>query len=213
MLATTGCKDKDPKPSTGECTTCQSVLEAKDYFLFKVGSWWVYEEETTHERDSMYVTEANNDLGSYGFDIRIKSALTDYEYHYWPVYNQAVKGCSLIKPVSKRCLYISRSKYTFQDFQGESDVFFVRYIVGDYMNTGSDMNYCPNNKITVGSILDTLILPNNTFQNVVRIDEDCSFVEGKQPTKFYYSKGIGIVRKEFIDSNQVWNLVNYYIAP
>lgn len=40
--------------------TCRSVLEAKEFFLFKEGSWWVYEEETTHERDSQYVYDYQN---------------------------------------------------------------------------------------------------------------------------------------------------------
>ncbi|MES2556448.1 MAG: hypothetical protein V4604_09880 [Bacteroidota bacterium] len=212
LLISVSCKDKDPKPG-GECTTCQSVMEAKDYFCFKMGSFWVYEEETTHERDSMYVILSNNDPDSYGFECQIKSSLTEYEYRYWPVYNQMVSGCNLTLPVGKRCLYVLRGKGKFQDNLGESEVFFVRYKVGDSDYTGGDMFYCPNNKITFGAILDSLVLPNYTFQKTIRIDEDCCFQEGKQPTKFYYTEGIGIVRKELIDSNQVWNLVNYNIVP
>ncbi|MES2556447.1 MAG: hypothetical protein V4604_09875 [Bacteroidota bacterium] len=212
LLISVSCKDKDPKPG-GPCTTCQSVTEAKDYFYFKMGSFWVYEEETTHERDSMYVTASANDIDSYNFDVSIKSALTDYEYHYWPVYNQVSNSCSPTAPVAKRCLYVMRGKGKFQDNLGESSVFFIRYRIGEQMNTGSDMTYCPNNKITLGAILDSLVLPDYTFQKTIRIDEDCSFQEGKQPTRFYYTQGVGIVRKELIDSNQVWNLVDYYIAP
>lgn len=213
LLVMAACKDKKPNTSSDPCTTCQSVLEAKEYFLFKVGSWWVYEEETTHERDSMYVTEANNDPNSYGFDIRIKSALTGYEYHYWPVYYQAISGCSTTLPVNKKCLYVKRGKGKFQDNLGESNVFFVKYKIGDFSYTGSELNYCPDSRITIVSIKDSFVVGQFTFQKTVRIDEDCCFQEGKQPTVFYHSKNIGIVRKEFIDSNQVWNLVNYYIAP
>ena len=212
LLATIGCKDKDPKPSTGECTTCQSVLEAKDYFLFKVGSWWVYEEETTHERDSMYVILANNDPNSYGFECNVKSSLTNFEYRYWPEYYGVNNNCSTTLPVTKKCLYVVREKGKFQNNLGESNAFFVRYQVGDYTYSGN-AQACPNNKLIISEILDSLVLPNFTFQKTVKVDELCSSQEGNQPVTFFYTKGIGITRKEFIDSNQVWNLVNYYIAP
>ena len=209
----TACKDKKPNVAGGECTTCQSVLEAKDYFLFKTGSWWVYEEETTHERDSMYVILANNDPNSYGFECNIKSSLTDYTYFYWPVYYENINGCSASIPIHKRCLYIRREKAKFQDDLGESDVFFINYKTGDFIYAGANGLSCPNNTLTVGLVMDEYVIQNDTFGKTVRMDELCDYAEGRQPTKFYYTKGVGIVRKEFIDSNQVWNLVNYYIAP
>lgn len=210
------CKDKNNNGTTNSCDnpgTCQTVLEAKEYFLFNYGSWWVYEEETSHERDSMYVILSNNDPNSYGFECNIKSSLTDFVYYYWSVYYQNISGCSTTNPIFKHCIYVRREKGKFQNDLGESNVFFISYKVGDFIYTGGDMFYCPDNKIHVGAILDTFTVSNFDFQKTVRIDEDCCFQEGKQPTKFYYTKGVGIVRKEFIDSNQVWNLVNYHIAP
>lgn len=68
-------KTPSPSPCDIDPGSCQSVIEAKDFFLFKQGSWWVYEEETTHERDSLYVISYANST-SYGFDCRIKSSAT-----------------------------------------------------------------------------------------------------------------------------------------
>jgi hypothetical protein len=211
LVTTTGCKDKDPKPSTGECTTCQSVMEAKDYFLFKMGLWWVYEEETTHERDSMYVTEANNDPSSYGFDIRIKSALTDYEYHYWPVYYQAISGCSTTMPVHKKCLFVKESKGKIGDFIGESNCFFVEYNEGDFVSA-FNVNF-ENNKVYIDSVYENYSVIDLDFLKTIKTRELAKVQDGNQPTNYYYSRGVGIVRKELLDSNKVWNLVNYYIAP
>jgi len=31
--------------------------DAKEFFIFKKGSWWLYENEQTHERDCLYISE------------------------------------------------------------------------------------------------------------------------------------------------------------
>jgi hypothetical protein len=206
------CKDKKPSASCTNPQFCQSVLVAKDFFAFKMGSWWVYEEETSHERDSMYVTLYNNDNNSYLFECHIKSSLTDYDHRYWPEY-YGVNGCSTVGFVNKKCLYVTKEKGKFQDNLGESTIFFVNYQVGDHLYTASEISYCPDDSIVIGHIYDSLIISAYKFHNVVRVDESCSYQEGKQPTKFYYTKSVGIIRKELIDSNQVWNLVNYHIEP
>lgn len=211
LLVMAACKDKEPNTNSDPCTNCQSVLEAKDYFLFKVGSWWVYEEETTHERDSMYVTEANNDPNSYGFDIRIKSVLTGYEYHYWPVYYQAIGGCSTTMPVHKKCLFVKESKGKLGDFIGESNCFFVKYGQGDFVSA-FNVNF-ENNKVYIDSVYENYSVVDLNFLKTIKTRELAKVQDDNQPTNYYYSKGVGVVRKELLDSNEVWNLVNYYIAP
>lgn len=214
-LLAVSCKDKN-KP-TSVCTTspssCQKVTESKDFFLFKMGSWWVYEEETSHVRDSVYMTQSIEVENSYDFDVRMKSALSGYEYHYWPVYYGVNNNCSVTNPVDKRCLYILRSKYKFQDFLVESHVFFIKYSTGESVATGDGFP-CgnSNNRILMQSVWDTYSLNGQNFGKTIRIDEGCDCAEGKQPTRMFYSKNVGVIRKELLDSNQVWNLVNYHIV-
>lgn len=211
------CKDNTKSLGISPCEAnpgnCKSILEAKDFFVFKVGSYWVYEEETSHQRDSLYVTNYTNDNEGYYFYIKIKSSLTNYEYTYWPEYHgTGNQGCSQTNPVSEKCLYVYRAKGKFQDNLGESHAFFVNYRVGDYTTSGGSINYCQNNKVRIGGIYEDFTIPMGSFTDVVRIDQDCEYAEGKQPTRFYYSKNNFIIRKELIDSNQVWNLVNYHIV-
>lgn len=209
------CHDKPSGSGVSLCESnpgnCKSVLESKDFFLFKVGSYWVYEEETTHERDSMYVTECINDENGYNFSIRIHSALTDYDYHFWPTFYPNIDGCNQTGTVIKKCLYVNRSKGKFQDNLGDAKAFFINYHEGDILNTGSDMDYCPNGKLIVSEVDSSYLLSNQIFHNVVKIFESCPRHEGFQPVNTYYSKNIGIIRKELLDSNQVWNLVNHYV--
>ena len=215
LTSVVSCHDKPGIPTGNSyCnqnpSPCKSVLLAKDYFCFKMGSYWVYEEETSHERDSIYVIEYYSDENGYNFFTYTKSSLTNYEYRFWPTYTGNISGCTQSGTVTKRCLFVNRSKGKFQDDLGESQVFFVNYKVGDHETTGGSWD-CPNNEIQINSILDSFIVQGTTFYDIVSVKQDCEHAEGKQPTKFYYSKNVGIIRKELIDSNQVWNLVNYSV--
>jgi hypothetical protein len=203
------CKDKNKKTYCEENPGgCQSVLAAKDFFLFKEGSWWVYEEETSHLRDSLYVTQSSNSNG-YDFSCQIKSNLTQYKYDYWPVY--AGGNCSQTSPIQQKCVFIKRSKGKPGDFVGEGYCFFVNYRTGDYL--GSYNTSFENNTIKVTAQTDIYMLGELNFQKTIVIHELNTFVEGQQPTNHYYSKNVGLIRKELLDSNQVWNLVSYHVEP
>ena len=201
------CKKK--KKYCTEGGTCRSVLLAKDFFLFKEGSWWVYEEETTHERDSQYVYEYYNS-GSWDFSMRVHSTLEDYNYQFWPVYADGAKEeCSESEPVSERCINIFKYKGKSGDYIGEGKCFFINYKIGDWSYAPQVNN--PDNKITLSNIFSSYQLPLLNFENVIEITEVKSLIEGNQQTKHYYVQNIGLIRKELLDSNQVWNLVNYHI--
>jgi len=209
------CKDKDKDKKNSYCTqspgNCESVLAAKEFFLFKEGSWWVYEEETSHERDSVYVTEYVNS-SSYDFDMRVKSALTDYEYHYSPFYVSGNQSCSQVNPVVGKCLYINRSKGKPGDYIGEGYCFFVNTVKGDWAYITGNI-YFENNKISVEDSFQEYDLGILHFGKTYKIHELNTRIEGIQPTNHYYSEGVGLIKKELLDSNQVWNLVSYHIAP
>ncbi len=208
IILIVSCK-KDPVVSSTPCTTCQKVTEAKDYFAFKVGTWWVYEEETSLERDSVYVTQSTISSG-YNFDTYIYSTYQGYYYHYWPLYINT-NVCSETVPVSKKCLYVNRAKQKPGDYVGSDYCLFFTYYENDYIYI-SNVAY-QNDKLSIDAIYTTFQLGNYEFQKTIKIHELNTFIEGKQPTNHYFSKGIGLVRKELIDSNQVWNLVNYHIEP
>ncbi|MCC6702183.1 MAG: hypothetical protein IT221_11710 [Fluviicola sp.] len=200
------CKKK--KKYCTEGGTCRSVLLAKDFFLFKEGSWWVYEEETSHQRDSQYVYQYTNTSG-YDFDMRVHSTLEDYDYHYWPTYASGAKKCSESEPVSGKCIFIKKSKGKIGDYIGEGECFFINFKIDDY-STVFFVDY-PYNKIWIKGIYSNYNLNGNDVYNTIKIYEDYSLLEGKQPTNHFYTKNIGLIRKELLDSNQVWNLVNYHI--
>ncbi len=213
LLIAASCKDKKNKKSycTNNPSECQSVLAAKDFFLFKEGSWWVYEEETSHERDSMYVTQYLNSSG-YDFDMRVKSALTGYEYHFSPFYAGGNQSCSESNAIADKCLYVNRTKGQMGDYVGEGYCFFVNTIKGDWAYITGNI-YFENNKIIVENSYNEYAVGFLTFGRTYKIHELNTRIEGIQPTNHFYSKNVGLIRKELLDSNQVWNLVSYHIQP
>lgn len=189
---------------------CEPITAAKDYFLFNMGSWWVYEEATTHDRDSVYVTISDDDSTSPNFDCRVYSAREDYFYHYFPVISSG-SGCTDNGVSSNKCIYIKRTKTRPGDFVGEFTCFFIQYYKDAYTSVGNI--YYTNNRITVKDVLDTFELGTLTFGRTIKVFEDHTSTEHNSPTNHYFSKNVGLVRKEILDSNEVWNLVDYYIAP
>jgi hypothetical protein len=211
VLVLHACKNKETTQSYCEQNPdgCQSISEAKDFFAFKLGSWWVYEEENTLQRDSMYVIESSINPNGYEFDVLIQSDLTGYRYNYWPVYYGNKTGCSENGNISNRCMYVKRSKGKSQDYLGSNNCFFIKYELNAFDYVGGSM-FCEN-KVIFSAIKNSFKLNNLKFKKTIDVTETCSQNEGYQKTITSYAQNVGIVRKELVDSNQVWNLVNYHI--
>ncbi len=204
-----------PKPITviDICSTnpseCQYVKEAKDFFYFKVGTWWVYQEETSLIKDSVYVTSSNN-TASYNFDTYIYSPLTDITLHYYPEQMYEVNGCSSTEPVSKECLRIQWSETKPTEFLWNGKILGIKYHKGS--KVGSFNTQFSNNFVIVEDIFN---MYNNqlTFGKTLKLHELGSCRYNNQPVNYYLSKSVGLVRKELLDSNKVWNLISYHIEP
>ncbi len=203
-------KDKTPCttcPTGG--TDCEDIQNVKNFFAFKVGSWWVYEEETSGVRDSVYVTEYQNDPSNYNFDVRVYSSYQDYYYHYWPVFASGAQSCNESGVICKWCVTIERSKYRPGDFVHQGNCFLFIPKIGSYSTTSNPV--FPGNKIFISNVDNNFTINNLEFNRTVKVYELNSFMEGQQPTNHYFSENVGLIRKELLDSNQVWNLVNYHI--
>jgi hypothetical protein len=206
-----GCKKDEPIPcqETGN-ENCEDIQNVKHFFYFKVGSYWVYEEETSGDLDTVYVTEASENPTNYDFDVRVYSTYQDYFYHFWPEYYGA-GSCQDSGPICSACLRVKRSKYKPGEYVGEGRSFIFVMEVGDF-------EYVPNtaftnNKIIIDAKYDSYLIDTLIFNRTVKMHELNTFIEDKQPTNHYFSEDVGLIRKELLDSNKVWNLIDYYIQP
>jgi hypothetical protein len=80
-------------------------------------------------------------------------------------------------------------------------------VQGKTIGTGSTSQFT-----IFDTIYPKLQIGDNEFTNVVRANNNMNLFYNGTPTLLYSAKHIGIVRKEFPEYNQVWNLVKYNIV-
>ena len=51
-----------------------------------------------------------------------------------------------------------------------------------------------------------------SYENVIKMSDKYNIAEHSQSTIHFYADGVGLIRKELLDSNQVWNLIRYNIV-
>jgi hypothetical protein len=55
------------------------------------------------------------------------------------------------------------------------------------------------------------IILNSEYNNVIEVDDEYNAIENSQHTTHYYAQGVGLIKKELIDSNQVWLLIDFNV--
>jgi len=191
---------------------CIEMHHIKDHYYFKTGSWWVYEEINTHQRDSQWVADDWLSSNDKEFQIIKKTTLDDYDRIIWTyLLTQAISDSIIPK---KKLAYIKRSKTKPGGFIGTSYIGIFYPVVGDSLNNfggggfGSTTFY---SQLRIKDILPTYSQINQTFNNVVVISDQYNIAENSQPTIHWYAEGVGLIKKELIDSNQIWILTKYHV--
>ena len=208
-LSFLSCK-KDPElPICVRCPEqCLNVQDPKGYFDFKVGSFWVFEEESSLEIDSQYVTQNSTDNNSYFFITKIFSVYDTYSYTYWSTIRHGCPSNGLFEN-SLRCVNVVLSKAKPGEFISESIRFFYNIVPGDFAYVPST-SY-EGNKITLTNYFPTYDVNGTAFQGVYELSEDHNSAYNNQATKHYYAHSVGLVKYELIDSSKTWTLTNYDI--
>jgi hypothetical protein len=188
------------------------VREVKDYFYFNYGSWWVYEEENSGKRDSVYVTQTYSDTGTYYFKTSVKSTYDGYDYHFWTNSVTGDKYKNLVQKSTRSTTVKCAKTGGEEGFVAEAYCFMFYPIIGKYMNNDGGGYIGYNNILEIEEIYNAYGIYENNFENVVEISEDHTAIEESQPTVHYYSPNVGLIKKELLDSNQVWNLVDYHLV-
>ncbi len=206
LLICISCRPDKPLPFCEEFPEqCVDMTKIKDHYYFKTGSWWVYQEVTTHQLDSQWVSQGwENDCK---FRLTIKSSLDDYDRERWTHLLTPSKNCGLVE--KRRLAYIERSKTKAGSFIGTSYIGIFHPIIGDYVYNNS-VSFS-NNIIKIKNIHNLFSQLSFTFNNVIEYFENSNKTENNQPVKTFYAEGVGLIKKELIDSNQVWLLIDYNV--
>lgn len=217
VLSLCTCKHKcDAGESEDGCPGCcadQSLEGMKDYYYFKTGSYWIYEEENSGEKDTVVVIEDNegND-GAYDY-WNWECYSSYYDYFFFYEYHESFSTYCITR-FNCHCRKVNRSKYRPGDGSGNDNLFLYPLIVGNYNNLMA------GGTSKVMSISDSLSVNGTVYYDVVNwFVENCttedvnhwSFDDGV-PVTFEIAKQIGIVRKSVPEYSEVWNLIEYSVT-
>lgn len=200
----------DPPVNPTQCSGCiqYHVSDVKNWLYFQPGTYWIYEEATSGDIDSVYVTGDTYDDGNSESAFFRCETYSSYYNYYFNYLSDNSSTCTNTFWGEKKCIIVRRNKTKPGDFVGETVTFFFRPKTGDY-------GYTWNNTGSITSVennLDSLELGNQIYYSVPILMETFNITEESQPTRFYFSENIGIIKKELLDSNQVWNLIRYNIV-
>jgi hypothetical protein len=181
LLMATTCNKKEK-----QYPTYYMDQEFKDYTLFKVGSYWVYQDSATKQIDSVYLYKQTIAVSNYGKEIGYNAEYFREELRS-SLFDTLLGGGG--KPLEK-------AGHTYR---------FGR--LNDFLNS-SVFFYVGINKFSNIELLKLVDTMNHTQVKVFKIEqEEYSY----QPHKTYYSKHIGLVRSELFNG-QVWNLIRYHVT-
>lgn len=195
QLMLINCKD-DPKP---EFFIDQ---DTKNFCVFTEGSWWLYEEENSAERDCVWVKQSfekkidSDDYGTIrnGYIIRMSSFFWQKQNVSLSLWAGGGTGDPQINRLEENINYpLALTDYTFYS----SDTFQVFNPLSEY-------------KIRMVQALDSYFI-NNTEYKDVRIFKASKGIHPLYQREIYWSKHIGKIRYERGDGS-VWNLIEFNVT-
>jgi len=195
--------------------------ESKNYCLFAKNSYWVYQDSTTLEIDSIIITNVSHErttsadyTRSFGFDeytMQTTCFLNSYkDLHSHGSQRLTGECCDEWKVEKGDIKFIQLFGSNDMDKQYFEDVGVTKYHNGDlYENAGITNNCFYEN------FYESFQLKNNTFSEVKIFLS--SFYGSSYKTRTYWAKKVGIIRTEYIkeDTNvfAVRNLIRYNVKP
>ena len=180
----------------------QSKIDSnlRDY-LFTEGSFWVYEKEDSSVIDSLVVTNVKLDYTP-------------------PVWTMGM-GMIIIYPIPYYQVDYESKTLNYQTW----DQFFSGYIIKEGIDwpTNNQVVFLSSYRIgdeelgaKIVDTLNSMIIGTNEFYDVTKMLIYSNRFENDHPTHFYYSKGVGLIRKEILSMDTVqieeaWNLINWHV--
>ena len=210
-LSLSCCRRDDDQPMQHH--TLLLPQEVKDYLLFKPGTYWVYQNNKTQELDSVYVVSV--DTAIYNTIDEENNISLDYEYFHlrtYSNYEQYYTNYFMWVPFATNAIKstyrhtIKRDRTKPGDFVGETFFFVSSNEIGNigYQNGSGGTLILLDKK-------DTL-LNSNPFSDVYIYENNIDVSENHNHTKYYIAKNFGIIKKEFVNKGEAWELIRYNIV-
>jgi hypothetical protein len=168
----------------------------KDYTLFKAGSYWIYKDSATGAIDSINLYKSNIYISPGSDKIRYNSEV--YEISLTSsIDDTLISGSGKTSPTDPYAYNLGR----LHDYQNIIAYFFST----TGLSKGHQYHY-----LIYTDLYDSLKVFNQFYKDVI-IFENTYNPATYLPRKIFYSKNVGIIRKELYNG-QVWNLVRYHVS-
>ena len=194
-LALIGCKEEPIKSKRS------LIPDLRPYVEFNVNTWWMYQDTFSGQYDSQYVVRYTNEY----------SALFDDDA---VCYEEA--QCYLVANKNELDTFGFRSSAVgslLNIFKKESNKNSIHYLLLDFpIRQGQTWNAETLEQIvTVDTVVDSLNINGHEYKSIVIVNVRKNPIEGYKETNYYLVSGVGIVRKEFVNKNECWDLLQYEI--
>ena len=170
----------------------------RDYAVYQPGTWWVYVNDSTQERDSVSIYDLNLTWGEWGTQEK-ESCPPPYkiESHEMFVSHSLEDVKSRIGVIAS---YGEINENVVQYFGGQE----VLFINPEYESTSHDLEYVEQ--------LDSLTVLNQTFYDIVVFRNYQDKMAGSVETLNYYARHYWLIRKEIVPTGETWNLAKSNIV-
>lgn len=215
LTLSTCCHDQEDEPKPCDCGEVNTIDELREWAYFKEGTYWIYEEETTLARDTFTVVNSHDfitDQGNVQFDYETYRSSDGYFYWFW--FNEGWTAYDCNNDCCD-CRRLWCDKYKAGDADGEDVLLTFPTFIGSYSYLWGQGE---GGKTEVLNFFDSFSNSGYTFSSVALYNNNNSVLDQATQnlnwyaTKYYYSKGFGIIRKEIEESNEVWDLIEFNIV-
>jgi hypothetical protein len=206
-LSLVTCKHECPDPYSKGCNGCdydQSIEGMKEWYYFKTGSWWVYQEESTGELDTITVYNHWEGPTGEGYEGFLWNAEGSFDgYRYFHQFSSSFSNHCLNQD-NCTCHKLLREKSIPGDYIGGARMFAYPLILGNYLNISGAV-VAPSTSTVIGSN-SSIELLGEEYHNVSIWDVTIDASEHDKHTRYSFAKNIGIIRREIVDDGKVWLL-------
>jgi hypothetical protein len=205
LLQAVSCKSPDDKKLDCNNNTMQLPQMAKDYFLFKDGSYWVYKNTITQQQDFFYVSDFKNltgDNSQYKYGNKLKRCYEFYSYKLSTTIGITI-GIGILPSFPNNDLSFQNQPFFINETNSITGQLYPKAeFVGDSLYR---TNYVLDGIVM---IIDTIEIDTQTFNNVLYFNNPNGGIN--YVTDSYYAKNIGLI-KFTTNDNQTYELIKYHI--
>lgn len=212
VLVINSCKPGENNPKPGQ-TNFPVPQEVKDYMYFKPGTYWIYQDSISGALDTVKVTDtlvsSQTKNGMYYEHYQTNTYSSYDKYFYYYKVNTSFSDDCINNNENRPCYNILCVKTKPGNYIGELAVLFMpfwkSYSGNQYISPGEYSG------ILIEDQINNLPTQIGDFKDVILIKSTNNILFDKDDIRLFFSRKAGIVRKEYLNKNQIWKLIQFNI--